>query len=218
MELERLNEPGPASPMGTPDSGVDTRARPVLRAQQVARARTRAQGLSVGVMMACVAVIALTDFFIWRSNGTNGLENLLDEPAHVANGVLALGALGLALGPQVIVVMAGASVLIDFDHLPEVLGWHFLERGVQTPYTHSVATLIVVGAIALLLRGRARQLVLIALLALAVHFFRDAAEPCGCGESVLWPVSHRTILLGYWWYAAFVVVLAGLALARYRRR
>ncbi len=68
----------------------------------------------------------------------------LDEPAHLATGMLVV-ALLLALmrfRPTVAFVAAAlvASTAIDVDHIPQYLGWNGLTEGAPRPFTHSLLT------------------------------------------------------------------------------
>lgn len=163
-------------------------------------------------------MVGVADLLIWRWKGAPyAVEALLDEPAHAATGVLALVAFaGGFEAPVVLAVLAG-SLLIDADHIPHVFGSHILEHGVPRPYTHSLGTILVLVAVALLMRDRGRRrLVVIATLALALHFFRDAAEPGGPGVSPLWPVSDHAVTVAYGWYAALLLAFAAIAVGRAR--
>ena len=69
----------------------------------------------------------------------------MDEPAHLATGlVFVLALLTLARSRRAplsfLAAAVVASVAIDLDHLPGLLGWHGLTQGTPRPYTHSLAT------------------------------------------------------------------------------
>ncbi|MGN6167902.1 MAG: metal-dependent hydrolase [Solirubrobacteraceae bacterium] len=172
-------------------------------------------------MVTCVAVIAVSDFVLWRWRGPPFvILALLDEPAHAATGLVALGAVGVIFEVPIVLAVLAGSVVIDLDHIPDQLGSDFLlvGHGIHTrPYTHSLATVVVLAAVALLVGGNARKLMLVAALALVMHFFRDIAEPRGSGAPLLWPLSDRVYTLGYGWYAGGVVLLATIALWRRTR-
>ena len=165
----------------------------------------------------CLAGIALADLLIWRWLAPHTVEGLLDEPAHAATGLLGLAALTVWFDlPMLIAVLAG-SLLIDLDHVPQMLGSEIIQHGVPRPYTHSLLTLAVVLVAALLLHGRARELTLLVGFALALHFLRDLAEPGGQGISLLWPFSDAATVVGYGWYAAAMLAMAAVALVRRQR-
>lgn len=164
--------------------------------------------------MACVLVIAIADLLIWRAKPPYAVDGLLDEPAHLATGLLALAALATVVETPLLAAVVAGSLLIDLDHLPHVFGSYILEQGVPRPYTHSLGTIVVLLVIAALLRARRRELLLVAAAALALHFLRDMAEPGGPGISLLWPLSDSAPTIAYGWYAVFMAVLAVVALAR----
>ena len=168
-------------------------------------------------MVVCVLVIGVADLLIWRSGAPYGVQALFDEPAHAAIGILALSAIGLSFGTPVVAAVLAGSLLIDLDHVPHLLGSNVLEHGVPRPYSHSLLTIAIVLLVALLLRDRRRRrLGLVVASALALHFFRDMAEPGGPGVSLLWPLSDHAFTLNYAWFAGLAAALAVVALARRR--
>ena len=112
---------------------------------------------------------------------------------------------------------ARRRVAIDIDHIPGLLGLHFLDNGAPRPYTRSRLTVAAVLEVALAVRGQARGLALLAWAALVLHFFRDLAEPHGPGVALLWPASSHAFTIGYLWYVIPVAALAGAALTRRAR-
>jgi inner membrane protein len=104
-----------------------------------------------------------------------------------------------------------ASVAIDLDHIPGRLGADWLTAGTPRPYTHSLLTIAVVVAIALLWRRR-RDLMLGLAIGLAIHFWRDTMEG-DTGVSLLWPISNRPFQYPHDVYlgATAVFVLIGAA-------
>ena len=111
-----------------------------------------------------------------------------------------------------------ASVAIDLDHIPAQLGADWLTAGTPRPYTHSLLTIVVVVAIAVLWRRR-RDLLLGVAIGLAIHFWRDMGEG-GSGVSLLWPVSYHSFQYPHGLYvavtAAFALLDAGLCVQRKR--
>ena len=191
--------------------GVRDRGPPGVSSLPQRRSR-----LNSRVVVISVAVIATADFLLWRWEGPPFVFlALLDEPAHAATGLVALSGLGVIFEVPIVLAVLAGSVVIDLDHAPDMLGSHLLlvGHGIQTrPCTHSLTTVVVLASVALLVRGYARNLVLVAALALVVHFFRDIAEPGGSGAPLLWPLSDRVYTLGYGWYAGALIVLAAIAL------
>jgi hypothetical protein len=172
------------------------------------------RGLSLAAVLTCVAAIAAADLLIWLRKPPLGVQALLDEPAHAATGVLALGTLALAVDLPVMLVVLCGSLLIDLDHVPALLGSDLLQHGTPRPYTHSLLTVVVgTGAISVVPR-HARKPWIVAVLALGLHFFRDMAEPGGPGVALLWPLSSRAYNVGYVWYAAALGLLVTVAFTR----
>jgi LexA-binding, inner membrane-associated putative hydrolase len=179
------------------------------------------RGLSLAVVLTCVSAIAAADLLISLWKPPLGVQALLDEPAHAATGVLALGTLALALGTlalrvdlPVMLAVLGGSLLIDLDHVPALLGSDLLQHGTPRPYTHSLLTVVVVAAAVCVVPGHARKLSIAGVLALVLHLFRDMAEPGGPGVALLWPLSDRAYVLAYVWYAAALGLLVMFALTR----
>jgi inner membrane protein len=156
---------------------------------------------------------------------------LLDWTAHVATALVALAALRRRLpAPFVVATLLGAS-LIDLDHLPAQLGSSWLTAGTPRPYTHSLATVAVLGlaaavAATIAARGRSargarasarRARPVLAGLAFGVlaHLLRDLGT--GPGVPLLWPLTRHAVAVPYSAYLAAVVVLVAVAWAGGRR-
>src|SRR5205085_11308763 len=105
-----------------------------------------------------------------------------------------------------VAIVVAASVLIDLDHIPELLGSGVLQGHGPRPYTHSVAGLLVVVLIALGLRGSMRVVMLIGA-GITLHFWRDLAEPGGPGLALAWPASDAVATIPYALYAVTVGLL-----------
>jgi inner membrane protein len=107
-----------------------------------------------------------------------------------------------------------ASVLIDADHIPGYLGFHFLTGGTPRPYTHSLATVVVLLALgALRPSWRGRELG--AALGVLSHLWRDLAEPAsGPGVALFWPVSDRAVMTPAAVYLGSIAALAVIAVLR----
>jgi inner membrane protein len=144
---------------------------------------------------------------------------VVDECAHLATGTVLVAALGGRLSRRAGLALIACSVVLDADHVPEVLGRYWLTAGSSRPYPHSFGTLLAAGA--LWARGRRRtwgDLATGALIGLAGHFARDFAT--GPGVAILWPLSSARVRVPYAVYALALVATAGTAsgAARPRRR
>ena len=131
----------------------------------------------------------------------------LDETAHLLTTLIVLWAIGGVVWERLLIPALIASVAIDLDHIPKELGYGFFTEGTPRPYTHSLLTIAIVLAAAWLWRRRRTVLLGIAL-GLALHFWRDTAEP-GSGVSLLWPVSDHSFSTSH----ASYLVLMGVAFA-----
>jgi hypothetical protein len=165
----------------------------------------------------------------WHSMGF-AVRGLLDEPAHLATGLVVLGALsrvrGSGLDQRFGWSMLVGAVLIDLDHVPAEFRAGALTSGTQRPYTHALWTVIVLAlawATALFIRIRAGQrrpatveLILAgAAWGVAAHFVRDIAT---APMSFWWPVTDIAVELPYWWYVLVLAVIIGIGPTRWRSR
>jgi membrane-bound metal-dependent hydrolase YbcI (DUF457 family) len=196
---------GPQIPSGVPGT-----ARGLPQGPRLPRGCWR---LKSSALATCIAVLAAADLLLWLWKAPRVIVALSDESAHVATGLVALGACGVAFQAPVVGALLAGSVLIDLDHVPDLLGSDVLQHGIPRPYTHSLATVVVLVGAALLLPSKTRKLMLIAALALLLHFFRDIAEPGGPGIALLWPFSDHAYTLEYGWYAGALALLTAIALA-----
>lgn len=134
----------------------------------------------------------------------------LDETAHLLTALIVLWALGPWICERFMAPALVASVAIDLDHVPQYLGDYIFTRGTPRPYTHSLLTIAVVLAAALIWRRRRDMLVGVGL-GLVIHFWRDLSES-HAGVSLLWPLTDRSFTLPHTAYllvmAAFVVAAA----------
>lgn len=174
------------------------------------------RGEVTGAIVAAVMLVALVDLFAWRGRPGVAGWGALDFAAHAATGFLFVAAVVRKLTTGSVAAVVAASVLIDLDHLPAFLGSGVIQGTAPRPYPHSVAGLILVLLAARALRAPARTTVLI-VSALALHFWRDMAEPDGPGLVLLWPLSHAVATVPYWLYAGTMLVLLSVALVRDRR-
>jgi hypothetical protein len=179
-------------------------------------------GLPVSARHASVALLGfvlLIDLF-WSlvSSSTGPAEfGVVDEPAHLATGLLFLIAFLVALRspPSLTFAVSAlvASVAIDLDHVPGWLGWHGLfGEGVPRPYPHGMITplgLLVLGAV---VGGRARQIAFGAAFGVCAHLARDVAT--GPGIAPFWPLSTATVKVPYVAFAAALLLAAAIVYLR----
>ena len=136
----------------------------------------------------------------------------LDELAHLLTTLLFFWALGPRARERFLVPALIASVAIDLDHIPGRLGVDWLTAGTPRPYTHSLLTIAVVFAIALLWRRR-RDLMLGLAIGLAIHFWRDTMEG-DSGVSLFWPISNHPFQYPHGVYLAAMAVFVLIGAAR----
>jgi membrane-bound metal-dependent hydrolase YbcI (DUF457 family) len=132
----------------------------------------------------------------------------LDELAHLSTTLLVIWALGRSGGTRFLVPALFASVLIDVDHVPGRLGFTWLTAGTPRPYTHSLLTIAALSVGALLWRRR-RDVLLGVALGIAIHFWRDLAEP-GSGVALLWPFSYHSFSLPHAGYGIAMVAIVAV--------
>jgi inner membrane protein len=156
-----------------------------------------------------VGALALADWGAHRAGSSTVPGGPLDETAHLLTTLLWLWALGPRVMGQFGAPALVASVAIDADHIPDRLGLDLLTAGTPRPYTHSLLTVAVVLAAALLWRRRRKVLLGVAF-GLLVHFWRDLSEP-GSGVSLLWPVAYRSFSLAHAGYLAGIAAVTLVA-------
>jgi membrane-bound metal-dependent hydrolase YbcI (DUF457 family) len=165
--------------------------------------------LLVGAVLGLDLIWALLE----GSTGALGY-GLVDEPAHLATCAVALlaltAALGRGLSSRFIVAALLASVLIDLDHIPGLLGSQLMSAGMPRPFTHT-ALLAFVLALAgwASQRPARRQLCLGAALGVSAHLLRDLAT--GSGVPLAWPLSDGIAHAPYEAFAITLVLLGTIA-------
>jgi membrane-bound metal-dependent hydrolase YbcI (DUF457 family) len=169
----------------------------------------------LAVVLGALGLIGLVDAAIALLDPPLLVVGLLDWPGHLATTLLLV--LALPRLPEATLLGAFAATLaIDLDHIPLLLGSAVLSGDFGRPYTHALWTLALVGAAALALRRWRPPAGLVATgaaLGLASHFARDLAT--GPGLTPLWPLSDAVVRAPWLAYAA---VLVGLAATAWRRR
>ncbi len=177
-------------------------------------------------LVAAIAVFTAADWAYMGAGDSLFPGGPLDETAHFLTMLLVLWALGDRFrAPRILVPALVATVLIDADHIPGYLGHDWLTAGTPRPYTHSLLTLAVVLAVALVWR-RHRVSVLAVALGIAVHLWRDMSESSGGvsifatprpSVSLLWPWTKHAYSLPHASYLAVLAVVVGVCAARCRR-
>lgn len=170
-----------------------------------------------GLAVAAVAFLA-ADIADQIVGGSMLLGGTLDEIAHLLSTLIVLWAVGGRLFDRMLYPALIASVAIDLDHIPQELGYPFLTEGTPRPYTHSLLTIAVGLAVALLWRRRRRRDVWVGVtVGLAIHFWRDMAEPSS-GVALLWPLSNRSFSIPQSVYLASIALAVACGLWRSQRR
>ena len=163
------------------------------------------------LVVVAAAVIAVADLALRLLDPPYVVAGLLDEPAHLAPTALVLANWPSRLARATLVAALAASVLIDADHLPALLGTDVVTAGAPRPYSHALLTPLLLLALAAVARGRARPLLGGAALGVACHLLRDlAGEP---GVPLVWPLSSAAVSLPFLLVTAVVAALAARAWA-----
>lgn len=159
---------------------------------------------------------------LWAAlvGGTGTLAfGLVDEPAHLLTCLVALLALAAAARRELPAPFAAAalvaSVAIDLDHLPGILGWSGLIGLGPRPYSHSLLTVFVLLAFGFFVSGRYKMAMLGLAFGVSAHLFRDLAT--GPGIPLLWPFSDVSARIDYGFYALLLAALAATAAVGRRR-
>ena len=154
-----------------------------------------------------VIVIAVLDVFL-RGTQELAIHGLADEIAHALTGYLLVCLLMILGVPLSFPAALLGSIIIDLDHIPEVLGWLPSPDETTRFVTHSMATVVVVAAIGFL--DRKRRLAWFSLaVGIVVHLVRDMATGT---VRFWWPISTDVYQVDYYIYA-FVLGIAGATIA-----
>lgn len=176
--------------------------------------------LSAPLVVACLAAIAICDLALWAFDPATPVAAVLDETAHAATALILMAAVVRSLDRWLLAGVLAGAVLIDVDHVPTELGWHGLELSGTRPFPHSLATVCLVLAIALVLRAvrwRGGSTVMLGVaLGISLHLVRDFAEPAtnSPGVGLLWPLSDHGFGISYPAYAAVIAVAAAASIGR----
>ena len=161
----------------------------------------------MALVSAAAAVSLLLDLGPRLVPGTHGIASRLDDAAHISTAALLL----MALRPSRRFWASAlvAAVAIDVDHVPQELGWGGWTQGAVRPYSHSLVTVGVVLALALL-SSHARDIWLGVACGFAVHLWRDAVT--GPGVPLFWPLSTAAVRLPYAAYAASIALVTAFTI------
>ena len=129
-----------------------------------------------------------------------------DWTGHLATTAIILAAIPRRLPPALI---AGAllAILIDLDHIPDLLGGEGITEATPRPVSHSLLTVLAVGGIAAAVRARTPRygdLAVGVAIGVPLHLLRDVFT--GPGVAFFWPLRTGAV------EGPFVVYLAGLIL------
>jgi hypothetical protein len=175
------------------------------------RGRLRVRALARGRPLLAVALVAALDGVVAAVRPPLLLTGVLDEIGHVLSTAVLLLAGRRTLGDRMGVATGTAlvaTVLIDVDHVPrELFGNPFLTKGTPRPYPHSVATVVLLAALALSVRReRTRRIVMSCAAGVGFHLVRDVGT---APVALAWP---------FWWgglrvpHALYLLVLLAAGL------
>jgi hypothetical protein len=172
-----------------------------------------------------VPVLAVDLGLPWQGWGFT-VRAVLDEPCHLATGLICLGAIARFRGhlpdPRFGWAMLICSNLIDLDHLPLEFGSSALTAGTPRPYTHALWVVVALALAAFAARTWSKRagtsasattayVLLGAACGVSAHFLRDIAT---AQMSLWWPVTKVPVEVPYAWYVAAIVVIALIPVTR----
>lgn len=173
----------------------------------------RAYRMASGPVLAgLVLMVFIIDEFVGSSEPPYAVLGILDELAHLATSAVVIAAVHrVRPTPRAALVAAlSSTVLIDVDHIPQMLGNNLLTEGTPRPYSHSLTTVLVLATVALVtMRSRplACRLAGGATAGVVLHLLRDLAT---APVSVWWPLTSRPEQIPYVAYAAVLLLAAAL--------
>lgn len=161
--------------------------------------------LPAAALAALVVVVVVVEGILALEPPTL-LLGAADWTGHLATTAILVAAIPRRLPPALI---AGVflALLIDLDHIPDLLGAEGINDRTPRPVSHSLVTVLAVGGIAAAVRARAPRYGDFALgLAIGVpmHLLRDVFT--GPGVALLWPLSGVAV------EGPFLLYLVGLML------
>ncbi|HEV2770632.1 MAG TPA: metal-dependent hydrolase, partial [Solirubrobacteraceae bacterium] len=111
-----------------------------------------------------------------------------------------------------------AATLIDLDHIPDLFGEEGISDVTPRPFSHSLVTVLVAGALAALVRARAPRYGSFAVgvaLGVAMHLLRDVFT--GPGVSLFWPLSGEPVNGAFLVYLVAMIAVVAYAATPSRR-
>jgi membrane-bound metal-dependent hydrolase YbcI (DUF457 family) len=165
------------------------------------------------VVAAAMVLFAVDQFVYQRVGSFVPFQAPLDWTNHLLTTLFIVWAVRPLVGRRMILAALVASVVIDADHIPGYLGSEIITGAGNRPYTHSLATVTVLLALAAA-RPSWRGWASGAALGVLSHLWRDLAEPQGVGVSLLWPFSDRGVTTSAGLYLGSIAVLGAIALVR----
>lgn len=162
--------------------------------------------------VAAAGLVGVLDLVAGARYWPIAVNGALDEPAHLLTAGLFLAAfLPWRLRALVPWALAGA-VLIDLDHIPLYLWGALAVEPGGRPFTHSLATVLVLAAAGAIARGRARTALLGLALGVVLHLVRDLGT--GPGVPLWWPADPHSVIVPYAAYFAALLVACAAAVIR----
>lgn len=172
--------------------------------------------LPPAALAALVAVIVVVQGLLSLEPPTLIL-GLVDWTGHFATVAILLAASPRRL-PLALIAGTFAATLIDLDHIPDL----FTEEGISDvtprPGSHSLVTVLVAGALAVVVRARAPRYGSFAVgiaVGVAMHLLRDVFT--GPGVSLLWPLSVEPVDGAFLVYLVAMIAVAAVAATRSHR-
>jgi membrane-bound metal-dependent hydrolase YbcI (DUF457 family) len=168
---------------------------------------------SAKVVAAAMVLFAVDQFVYQHAGSFVPFQAPLDWTNHLLTTLFIVWAVRPLVSRRMILAALVASVVIDADHIPGYLGSEIITGAGNRPYTHSLATVAVLLALAAA-RPSWRGWASGAALGVLSHLWRDMAEPQGVGVSLLWPCSDRNVTTSAHLYLGSIAVLAVIGLSR----
>jgi inner membrane protein len=187
---------------------------------QMKRGRRSASPASVGSVLSLAGIITAApllfaaDWVYDRAGYSVVPAGPLDETAHIVTAWLVLMAGPRWVRDRFLWPVLLGSFIIDLDHVPGALGYDFLTRGTPRPYTHSLLTLALLGAVGMVWK-RNRNVLIGLTVGISLHFFRDTAEGHGSGVSLLWPFSDHAFRYSHTTYIGLMLGVVAFDLAKF---